>query len=712
MASLPATRPMIGTNEDDVLTGTRHSDVMSGRFGDDIMTGQNGNDEVWGGTGDDTLYGNNGNDILYGSGGPDLIDVTGIEIVDDHPVSVVFEGETAGYRNTFGDYKVQDDGLITDVEILWPNASLQGSGGDLVQGESREFLDVEAGDRIGFFIISNGYNLNNGYQGLDLDVTQDTENAPELVFRDNDGNQATIHSDGPKLYHIAADGSETWIRTHAYHTAAFDETADLNPDGILHTTGVLKADAGTITLGFEDLYNGGDRDFDDSVFTVDIGLANSLVLNAHYQQETDSTDPEPEPGNGNTVDEIERSDNDVLIGGDGADELHGRSGDDDLSGNNGHDDLHGGSGNDELNGNAGQDNLYGNSGNDHLYGGNHDDNLNGNNGDDALYGEAGNDTLIGGTGNDYLEGGNGDDTLIGGSGDDVQLGGYGNDTLRGGAGNDQLDGGNDNDELVGGAGNDILTGGNGEDDLTGGAGNDQLDGGDGDDSLIGGSGDDVLTGGYGEDTIRGGAGNDELRGGNNNDSLYGGHDDDVFYGDAGDDMIHGGRGNDTVDYSAFDVDLSVSLHNARAHGLEIGTDTIRFIDNIVSGGGDDTLKGSRSVNVIEAGAGDDTIRSLQGADTLTGGAGSDTFVFRTYDLDEADIITDFEIGTDLLDFSHLAGSTDDQTFLSRLQSSSESGNLTLSADLSGGGAYTDVCILNNANNETVTTLFENDCFIF
>jgi serralysin len=113
------------------------------------------------------------------------------------------------------------------------------------------------------------------------------------MFKDADGNQATIHSDGPRLYHIAADGTETMIRTNPYHTAAFGETVDLNPDGILHTTGVLKADAGTITLGFEDLYNGGDRDFDDSVFTVDIGVQNALVLNAHYQQDDSGTDPDP-----------------------------------------------------------------------------------------------------------------------------------------------------------------------------------------------------------------------------------------------------------------------------------------------------------------------------------------------------------------------------------------------------------------------------------
>ena len=631
MASLPATRPMIGTNDDDVLNGTKHSDVMSGRFGDDLLKGHNGNDEVWGGTGDDTLYGNNGNDKLYGSGGPNLVQMTAMEITGDYPVSVVFEGETAGYRNTFGYYKVAEDGTIYDVEFIWPNASLQGSGGNLIQGQSREFLDVQSGDKIAFFIVSNGYSRNNGYSGLDLDNGT-------LKFLNSDGSDATLSSDSPRLYHIAPDGTQTLIKYDPYHTSAHDETVGLNPDNILHTTGVLKTDAGTITLGFEDLFNGGDRDFDDSVFTVDLGLTNALLLNAHYQQQQGGTDPDP--GNGGQPVVIERTDNDILYGGDGADELHGRSGDDQLYGNNGHDALHGGSGNDALYGGSGMDKLYGNFGNDTLYGGNHDDELNGNSGDDILFGQAGNDTLNGGTGNDTVDGGNGDDAVIGGSGDDI------------------------------------------------------------------------LTGGYGEDTLKGGAGNDHLRGGHNDDNLYGGHDDDIFYGDAGNDLIHGGRGNDTVDYSDFDVDLSIMLHNKRAHGQEIGTDTLKFIDNIVSGGGNDFLKGTSGDNVIDGGAGNDEIRSLRGNDTLTGGDGADTFVFRTYDLIGVDDITDFEIGVDFLDFSHLAGSNDDQTFLARLQSLTADGDTTLSVDWNGNGTYQDVCTLNDVENQTVTSLFDSNCFIF
>lgn len=631
MVSLPATRPIIGTSEDDILDGSVHSDVMSGRFGDDTLYGDNGNDEVWGGTGDDVLYGNNGNDKLYGSGGPSLVQITSIEIANDYPVSVVFEGETAGYRNTFGYYKVQEDGAISDVSFIWQNASLQGSGGDLIGGVSREYLDVQNGDSIAFFIISNGYNLNNGYAGLDL------ENGT-LQFLNPDGSQATVNSDGPSLYHVAPDGTKTLINTHAYHTAAYDETVDLNPDSLLHTTGVLKTDAGTITLGFEDLYNGGDLDFDDSVFTVDIGLANALLLNAHYQSETGGTDPNP--GIGNEVSAIVRSDNDILWGGNGADEMHGRSGNDQLNGDTGHDRMHGGSGNDVMNGNSGQDTMYGNSGDDIIYGGMQEDTLNGNNGDDSLYGEHGADTLNGGSGHDTLDGGNGDDTVIGGSGNDMLYGGYGNDILKGGAGDDHL------------------------------------------------------------------------WGGHNNDELYGGHGDDTFYGDAGDDMMHGGQGNDTVNYAAYSVDLSISLHDKRAHGLQIGTDTLKFIDNIVSGSGDDILKGTSGENVIEAGAGDDEIRGLGGSDTLTGGEGSDTFIYRTWDLSGTDQITDFEMGVDYLDFSHLANGLSIEAFLELLQAVTDGTDTTLSVDLDGDGTYQDVCNLQGVGNQTVSSLYENDCFIF
>jgi hypothetical protein len=73
-----------------------------------------------------------------------------------------------------------------------------------------------------------------------------------------------------------------------------------------------------------------------------------------------------------------------------------------------------------------------------------------------VYAGLGNDTVNGGAGDDYLDGGAGNDALQGGAGDDVLIGGSGNDTVKGGAGEDILVKGSGSDWLDGGAGDDKI----------------------------------------------------------------------------------------------------------------------------------------------------------------------------------------------------------------------------------------------------------------
>ena len=145
----------------------------------------------------------------------------------------------------------------------------------------------------------------------------------------------------------------------------------------------------------------------------------------------------------------------------------------------------------------------------------------------------------------------------------------------------------------------------------------------GDDSLTGDAGDNRLVGYGGADTLAGGAGNDELFGhfpavGNpplyendldSGDSLYGGAGDDSLYGGAGDDLLDGGTGRDVLS-------------------------------------GEGPAQGNGSVYSDEA-------RELLG-----GSAGSDTFVTRAGDggstVATADVITDFEDGTDQIGLDGLA----------------------------------------------------------
>lgn len=288
---------------------------------------------------------------------------------------------------------------------------------------------------------------------------------------------------------------------------------------------------------------------------------------------------------------------DVLQGQLGADVIHGLGGNDGLDGGGGHDTLYGGNGRDRVNMGGGNDVFY-----DNTQGGAF--------GRDTVLGEAGNDTIIGGNGDDAFHGQDGSDRVSGGRGADLLSGGTGNDSLSGqdgadtiwgGTGQDTLRGGNQGDRLYGKDGNDVLFGGNGRDTVFGG---------DGKDTVLGDGGHDVVYGQGGNDLLIGGRGNDKLFAGNGNDELQGGSGHDTLAGGIGRDKAYMGDGND------------------------------KWFDHAQSGGGND---------YVEGGNGNDTLQGGGGNDTLSGGAGADVFVFAA-SIDD-DVITDYEVGVDRLQFS-------------------------------------------------------------
>lgn len=130
-------------------------------------------------------------------------------------------------------------------------------------------------------------------------------------------------------------------------------------------------------------------------------------------------------------------------------------------------------------------------------------------GDDWIFGNGGRDVLNAGAGNDVVFGGAGRDGIVAGAGSDTVFGGSGGDRIRLGAGNDQGYGEAGNDRILGQGGNDWLIGGDGNDVLRGGAGGDVIRGDAGDDLLIGGRGGDIYefsapdpANGWGHDVIR------------------------------------------------------------------------------------------------------------------------------------------------------------------------------------------------------------------
>lgn len=93
---------------------------------------------------------------------------------------------------------------------------------------------------------------------------------------------------------------------------------------------------------------------------------------------------------------------------------------------------------------------------------------------DVILGDAGHDSVRGRRDEDFLDGGSGNDELFGNRGKDILIGGSGNDGLRGNKDQDTLDGGLGDDELRGGREDDLLFGGVGNDTLWGNHGADHF----------------------------------------------------------------------------------------------------------------------------------------------------------------------------------------------------------------------------------------------
>ncbi|MEZ8283968.1 polymer-forming cytoskeletal family protein [Vibrio splendidus] len=203
----------------------------------------------------------------------------GITSYNDTEITVTFEGETAGYQNAAGYYKVDEDGNITGVEVVYENASQVGGGGDLVPGQDQFSFQVEEGESFNLFLIPNGHQHN------DFDAMQEGQ----YEFRAADGSPANMDTVDPQLVFVSADGSETVIQGQngdaIFHGGS---SSQLNQDSIEHTRTTVNED-GELVYGFEDLYGGGDADYSDFNFTIDVGEVNSQIYSGEVTVGPDGT---------------------------------------------------------------------------------------------------------------------------------------------------------------------------------------------------------------------------------------------------------------------------------------------------------------------------------------------------------------------------------------------------------------------------------------
>ena len=155
-------------------------------------------------------------------------DPTKLKLSYETTARIYFLGEGAGYLNSLGYATTGGSPLSPGAELIFPNSSsgtgpvssnsgVRSSGEPLLPGDFAELGTFAAGTQFDFFLIAQG--ANGGSQFF-----------------------STINS--------------------------------LNSDGLVHVVSLAYPGSPYLIIGFEDITGGGDRDYNDIVFVMDIGVEN------------------------------------------------------------------------------------------------------------------------------------------------------------------------------------------------------------------------------------------------------------------------------------------------------------------------------------------------------------------------------------------------------------------------------------------------------
>ena len=211
--------------------------VINGGSGADNLNGTTGKDQIYGKDGNDNLWGNDDDDLVVGGAGKDIIrggHSKGTYTYTSSNTAVQLKASDAAYKNTVGYYIKDANGNPIDGKIIWADAKNPG-------GTTVNIPNVDP-SKIGYFIIPNAAALNSGANALTngADVSFVKVGGVWKVHLDSNPNSSS---------YIAGQGA-----------FVFFDNKNLNADGFAHTKTLSDG-----SVGFEDLVNGGDKDFNDVV---------------------------------------------------------------------------------------------------------------------------------------------------------------------------------------------------------------------------------------------------------------------------------------------------------------------------------------------------------------------------------------------------------------------------------------------------------------
>ena len=129
-------------------------------------------------------------------------EVTDIQVIEETELYLTFIDEGAGYKNVLGYYTYEAGNMPASADeldkiVIFPNASAQGSGGQLVPGNTMRLLGIfEPGTVVGFFLIANGWvngSITDGYYSQHTDIDYNlSERQQSIIFFDPICNSTVI----------------------------------------------------------------------------------------------------------------------------------------------------------------------------------------------------------------------------------------------------------------------------------------------------------------------------------------------------------------------------------------------------------------------------------------------------------------------------------------------------------------------------------------
>ena len=208
------------------------------------------------------------------------VDPSNMTLTAPTNVTVTFQKEAAGNRNMVGTYQYDDKGNIIagSVKFVWLDASATNEG-KLGSSMVKDFLGynqsnsislgtMAAGTHVGFFTISNGASDSTN-KTLLTNAAAGTNN--QAAAMNAIASQLSIKIDANGNGQVFVGNTQMKGDVFFTHDKSLNTDFNAGKDIDHMASGVNSSLPNQLLIGVEDLNGGGDRDYNDVVFSVNLG---------------------------------------------------------------------------------------------------------------------------------------------------------------------------------------------------------------------------------------------------------------------------------------------------------------------------------------------------------------------------------------------------------------------------------------------------------